>query len=164
MNDATARARSFFPQMPIEVFEGWILSHVGSYGWPFVSIHSSTSMTRWQDFFLGRKLIYFHNLTWSKSLALIDSFPLHDDSCRRLKGLINHCASTFKTGSWNIKDSVERLASAREFVRHNKTIPGSLVLVKEGASFIICDGHHRIAALVQSDIAKTVPIPVWVGI
>jgi hypothetical protein len=157
-------ARAFFPKMPAEVFDAWIQPQISDYGWPFISINSSTLSTRWHDFFFRRKLAYFHNLTWTKSLAMIDSFPLSVDSSNRIKGLINHCTSKIKTYPWDVKDSIERFASAGAYIMQNGMIPGSLVFIKDGQSFIICDGHHRIAAWVRSNLAQSIKIPVWIGI
>ena len=159
-----ARARSFFPRMPVEIFDVWIQPQINTYGWPFTSINSSTISTRWYDFFFGRKLSYFRDLTWSKSLALIDSFPLNHDSWKRLRDLTNHCTGRDKTGRWKVENSVQRFIRAGAFITQNRTIPGCIILIKDEESYVICDGHHRIAAWVESNLARSIKIPVWVGI
>lgn|GEM_PF-1377939 len=139
--DAKHQARVLFPNIPEEIFTLWLDDRIEANGWPPI-----TSV--WDAAFRYKDLRFWHRLDWSKRTIKLDL----QDFTRLSQEIINKLIEANFLGRPNdlsacMGDASRRkLKSILEYMTLNQTLPGSIILFRDGHLYEIVDGSHRLAA------------------
>ena len=136
MNSSVAEARDFFPTMPKEVFDGWLLERIATAGWPPYS-------PRWNALLGGYSPNEWKNFTWNKENLDIYNLTFSEDSISIIRGLAAARFGKANNNYTNIENSDSRMKAIHAYIEKTKKLPGSVVLI-DGSPWEIVDGCHRI--------------------
>lgn len=155
------KPREFFPSMPDEVFEIWLQPALERYGWPFSETNTSIDGTDWEEIF-GSNISYtvFRNCRWAFTEIDMRKDLLHENSL----STIFKIAMASKTDSKNIEAlpcTKEKFLKYLLWSKQHSKIKAPVIAVKDGASYKLVDGHHRLAAYLSVNPAHRESIPCW---
>jgi ParB/Sulfiredoxin domain len=165
MPDATeiANGKNFFPKMPSEVFDLWIMPGIKCYGWQFTSASQSVEATGWKGFFGSQPLSFWANARWKRVSMPASKHTFHPETQARIIAIIG-TAQGFQTVMANLRNSKKRFWACAAFIQKHGTIPFPVVATPTKEGFDLVDGHHRLAAFVHLGLAESVPVPVWLAL
>jgi hypothetical protein len=126
MPDATeiAKAKSFFPKMPSEVFDRWIIPGIEYYGWQFTSASQSVEATEWKGFFGPQPLNFWANARWERVSMPASKHTFHPETQARIIAIIG-TAQGVQTVMANLTNSAKRFWAIAAFIQKHGTIPFS---------------------------------------
>lgn len=163
------RAKSMLLSFPDQVFDLWVPPIVTLHGWPFDGLESPCNED-FKFYFCGLRLDQIAKLRWHR-----EDFPF-------AKALFSPCAVSsmvkladfhtpwmpkeFRQGIQVPDDSESRWESLRAFIEKEGKLPSPAVLFRQGDSFEIFDGYHRLAILMDLTFDRKVEgfhVECWVG-
>jgi len=132
---------------PPEVVDEWLSTYVKSEGWPPAIGEDGIPTDRWRYLLSRRPISWWFEGGWEKHTGHISINDLTESN----KESIVKMALAYLTGHVNeystqIGDLKSRISSIIEYIKENKTIPGTPVLYLENGKFAISDGNHRLCA------------------
>jgi hypothetical protein len=156
-------ARQLLPKMPEEIFKLWFDGRIDANGWPPVG-------AAWQGALRNKPFNIWQKLEWEKRNVVLNINRFTPSAKHIINGLIeanfNGVPNIYSL--W-IQDSKKRILSIMEYIKINKALPGSLILMEDGGYYEIVDGSHRLAvffALHSSPKIKQIlqeEYEVWMG-
>ena len=134
-------------KFPSEVVKEWLSTYVESEGWPPVIGEDGIPTDRWRYLLSRRPLEWWFEGFWEKRDGHIS---IHDLTEKNKESIVK-MAAAYLTGQLNeysiqIGDLKPRITGVIEYIKENKTIPGTPVLYLENGKYAISDGNHRLCA------------------
>lgn len=155
-------ARSLLINLPEVVMSSWIDPFIMKYSWPFTSLTTEIRGTIWNDLFFGLPLIDFAQLKWDACSFSLNEFRLHRYSAAGIKKIIDYIyLENDLENQEPFKNSNDRYFYHHNFIIEHNRLCVPVVLGKTDDGFIVFDGSHRLAALIQEYNIK-IPIDAWV--
>src|SRR6266436_7677913 len=114
--DEIEKAKSFFPTMPREVFDLWIVPGVKYHGWQFTSISQSVEDTRWKGFFGFQPLSFWAAARWERVSIPASKHTFHPETQARIIAIIG-TAHGFQTVMANVHNSKDRFWTCAAFIQ-----------------------------------------------
>ena len=151
-------------ELPAEVGEGFLAPLIQDIVWPFQSIKDNLHGTDWHRIFHPLTLEQFAQLSWCRKKFLLDKDLLHPVSVEDIRLVIrNKTEDVWAFVGRDSKPSRESLAyhSMRVLRTHDFCAPVTLAMTSDGLK--VLDGNHRVAALLDMKMSKTVELDAWVG-
>lgn len=147
-------------KFPSEVIDEWLSTYVESEGWPPAIGEDGIPTDRWRYLLSRRPLQWWFEGVWEKHNGHIS---IHDLAEKNKESIVK-MALAYLTGQLNeysmqIGDLKPRITSIIEYIKENKTIPGTPVLYLENGKYAISDGNHRLCAYYICYGYLNIPIP-----
>lgn len=124
--------------MPEEVFRLWFDGRIEANGWPPVS-------DTWMGALRDRPLSYWRHLNWKKETLFLNFHSFTAPAQRIVNGLIEANYYGIPNEYSEIGDSRPRMHKILDYIQVNRTLPGTLILLRENGSLEIVDGSHRLS-------------------
>jgi hypothetical protein len=162
--DGILRARDFFSDMPLEVFQIWIVPAVKRYGWEGVSI-DELLQEEWQGFFAGYPISFWKSANWQLCSTPFDINLFAPLSIQRAIWIVDYATKGLKTPCADIHDTAERFWACAAFIEDNRKLPCPLIgcLTPDSSQIDLVDGHHRLAAAMCLGTTETSKLPIWIA-
>lgn len=154
--------RQFFPNVPDEVFDMWLIPLAKDYGWPFENIHEETKDTKWYHTLGGLPLSFWHSAEWELTQRDLLSMPFSFITKFVLRSLIEQYQSGSHTVVANLERTKERFGACADFIITNGIIPKPIIVLERNGAFEIVDGNHRVAALLHVGVPQNYKVPMWI--
>ncbi len=158
------QAISMLNELPARVGEDFLAPLIQDIGWPFKCIKDNLLDTDWHRILYPLTLEQFAQLKWCRKKFLLDKDMLHpvskDDIHLIIRNQIENVWTAIGRDSEYCRQSTawhkRSILSARRFCA-----PVTLAFTADGLK--ILDGNHRVAALFDTGLCKTVEIDAWIG-
>ena len=161
--DSFEQARKIFPNFPEEIFTLWLDEKIGDLGWP-------PAGSDWDRSLVGYPLLYWKKLKWACQDVPLSFERLGPLSRRTVNGLMEtNVLGKHNLYSDSVKNTRARFDAIFKAVIDTGKIPGTLVLLDEGAFYEILSGEHRVSVMCAMrqfpEFKKYVPeeVTAWVG-
>ena len=142
-------AKSFFNNVPQEVFDIWLAEFIEARGWPPVG-------ESWSKLLGGYAPSEWQNFKWEKKLVDLSQVNWNQKTIRIIKGLADARANKVDNSYLNIENSDIRMKRIYDYVKQTRKLPSALILIRDNAWELI-DGHHRMvtyAGWIQNEELK----------
>jgi hypothetical protein len=162
VSDPYRQARELLPNMPEEIFRLWFNGRIKANGWPPVS-------DTWKSALRDRPISYWKRLNWKKEILSLDFQSLTAPAQRIVNGLIDANYYGIQNEYSEIGNSRVRMHRILDYIWESRTLPGTLILLRENESLEIVDGSHRLSvffSLKSQDLGPELlskEQEVWVG-
>jgi len=145
---------------PPEVVDEWLSTYVNSEGWPPTIGKDGIPTDRWRYLLSRRPLSWWFEGGWEKRTGHISIHDLTESNKDSIvKMALAYLTDHINEFSAQIGDLKPRITSIIEYIRENKTIPGTPVLYLENGKFAISDGNHRLCAYYICYGYLNIPMP-----
>lgn len=132
------QARELLPNMPEEIFQLWFDGRIEANGWPPIS-------DTWMGALRDRSLDYWRQLSWKKEIISLNLCSFLPPAQRIVNGLIEANIYGIENEYSEIGNSRPRMKNILDYVQANRTLPGTLILLRENGALEIVDGSHRLS-------------------
>ena len=163
MEQALAAARRDLPAVPEEVFRLWLDDRIRANGWP-------PDGAGWDRIFFGRSSGFLKELKWVKQLVVLTPEDFGPQSLERaIEVLEANVAGRNNSVAKEVPDTRARFDSAFEFIETHAALPEPLVLLSTFEGYEVCEGNHRVAAMLASAARRGLPgffpsrVEAWIG-
>jgi hypothetical protein len=166
MNPFSVWLQGFLPNMPLEVFEGWIAPLAEDHVDSGLSFTERIRSKPWINYLKHRDIEFWRGVRWSEKAFSHRELPLDEDAFKCADVLFNAFDRYKLTGEWSsnlIANSPARIESVLDFMHSKRTMPGFLVCLQGAEHMTLVDGFHRLASLQIISPAINTPIKVWVA-
>ncbi len=159
------RAKAMLPNIPLELFDAFMVPFIDDCGLPFINNFDLTHNTPWYQLLHRYDLYKFSRLQWNVSPLILNEKVLNPESYTDIKLLImDHVMNVETPVRWNVTDSKKRFLWHMDYIKRTGTFCTPIVIVRtEFNNFIILDGVHRMSALYALRLHHSVAIPAWIG-
>ena len=154
---------SFFPHMPGEVFDTWLRPIIAEHGWPFAAVTDAFPNRFWSDLFLGYPLSVWAYFRWSRHDSEVAGIPFPEQTTEILRTLLAFFRGDDSYGLFYASRDRTRIASALEYIREHRRLPGVLVGVFTPAGFQLADGLHRVTAFLTLPDGSGITASYWLA-
>ncbi len=159
-------ARKYFPLMPREVFDMWLLPDIKDHGWPFSGEQELDPNSPWAKRLRDRPPYFWRRVSWKRMTLPFGEIRLEGQAVRNTQFLSNKWLHFLKTGErvhTFVKGTHERLAALASVVSAEKRFPAPLVCLSLNEEWLLLDGTHRVAVLLTLPEQQTFQCDCWVG-
>ena len=158
------KPREFFPNMPDELFNKWLLPFIEAQGWPFNSISDDLQASDWKNNLgINHTLKQWSECEWELiSIPLIlTNFKLH--TLQTIFDIITFSVKGIPTSTANLERTQERFWACASFYREHNTVPWPIVIYEFDEFIRVVDGFHRLAAIFHIGFSPEFKIPAWLA-
>jgi len=137
VTDLVRLARQLLPNLPADVFDGWLIERIEAAGWP-------PRGARWNALLGGYSVQDWSSFTWTAEDVDLHTLPFAEDSIRNIVGLSQAEFSGIQNAYSSIENSRNRMSRIYSHINETKKLPGRVVLIASDLGWEIIDGCHRI--------------------
>jgi len=164
MKTPYAEARQLFPNIPEEIFSLWLDGRIEANGWP-------PRTPTWERVLRHKPISFWQALVWSKEDVKLelDRFTLEARTIVASLILAKFSGWENRVSDYMGSQSPEKMRSILEYLGTHHRLPDPIILFRDGLSYEIVDGCHRLAVffLLQQRLGANSPIRdeqvAWVG-
>lgn len=159
------KAKSFFPNMPGEVFDNWLLPIVRDHNsWPYRDFSSPHPSEQWRRYFGLFTIMDIHKCRWTVVNLTFDMGCLDPISNGVVEILIENNVHHFDaTEMFNVHNSKSRFDGLVAFIQGTGRVPAPIIGINTGSGLRVLDGNHRLAALTHLKLRGMGHCRTWVG-
>ena len=158
------QAKAMLPNIPDEVFDGFLSPLIDSFGWPFSSVSQILDGTEWCRILYPLTLPELSALKWNRKLFTLESHSLYKGSVADLEHIIRNKVENIwaPIGRDSTPCRMSLLWHEADIMETGKFC-SPITIAKTPTGWKILDGNHRVAALFTLDLVEKVQIDAWVG-
>ena len=163
METPLADARRDLPSVPEDVFRLWLDARIRANGWPPDGAH-------WDRIFFGRSPGFLKDLKWVKQLLVLTPEDFGPNSLERAIEILDANLRAKKNSvARQVPDTRERFESALGYIETHASLPEPLVLLSTLEGYEVCEGNHRVAAMLAAAVRRGLPgffprrVEAWIG-
>lgn len=158
------QAKAMLPNMPDEVFDGFLSPLIDSFGWPFRSVYQILDGTEWYRILSPLTLPELSVLKWNRKLFTLESHTLYEGSIADLELIIrNKEEDVWAAISRDSSPCRVSLLWHEADIQKTGKFCAPITMAQTPFGWKILDGNHRIAALFTLGLVETVKVDAWIG-
>ncbi len=158
------QVRKIFPNFPEEAFSLWLDEKIRELGWP-------PAVTAWNRALAGYPILYWQKLNWIRRDIHLSFEKLGPLSRKVVNGLMEtNVLGKQNPYSDSVRDTKARFDAIFQKVVESRNVPGTLVLLEDGAFYEILTGEHRVSVICAMrqfpEFQQYVPdgVDAWIGL
>ncbi len=160
-----SRSALMWPEeMPREVFDTWIKPHIEHSGEPPSFHEDPLEGNPWYGYLRGRSPKHWSSARWQLVKVMLAHAPFEERALNLASQLAARWSEYEESGTWRqtvVPDSRERLESCLHYLRLHRSMPAPLICAVHLSSWLVLDGHHRLAALKLLPEGSEIALEVW---
>lgn len=137
------KIKTDLPNFPDEIIKDWLISHMCAESWP-PDLHSAS----WRGILLKKSLDFWKGVEWRKIELDLENIYFSGESNNALKEMND--AYVLKQQNAFTGVGEKRFIDAFIYFLRKGIFPKPILLLKEGDTYEIADGHHRCLAWVTA--------------